>query len=118
MALANVALAGEAVNVPIGPACFDRVTVSLDNSYPQATGGYAASTLIKSALGQSSSRTIVGILQASAAGGYRLYWNRTTGKITVWYQDCDAVADGPLVEVSNGANLAAITGVELLVISK
>lgn len=87
-----------------------RIKFDLDADYQ--TGGYASfvATTVKTVLG--SKITVLGIEQASPAGGYKLWWDRANDKLMVWQYPTNI---GPSTEVPLHTNLAGITAVEVLV---
>lgn len=89
-----------------GQAGYEAVVKSFDfdSSYP--TGG---ESLTASDLGLGS---VVFVL-AEPKAGYVFAYDYTNQKLLAYRGDNDAGADGPLVEVANGVNLSAVTGVRI-----
>ena len=113
MSITNVALVG---NQGLGHTAkvhfLNLFDLDLDNSYP--SGGYSAfAATVKGVIG--TDKTIIAILQASAAGGYRLVYNRTTDKLMAYW--C-AGAGAPMEEVTGSTTLVALTNCEFLVWAK
>lgn len=74
--------------------------VAMDNSYP--TGGEAVTT------GQFGLEVFDFVLGAPS-GGYVPEFDHANKKLKVFYGDNNNVADGPLIEVPNTTDLAAVT---------
>ena len=106
MALTGVALAGtQGMHSSARAEFVDNVTVTLDASYPAATGGYPTfGTTLAGVIG--NGKTIMFVIPTSACGGYRPVYNRATNKLQI-YQG--AAGLGPDTEVPNGTDLHLIT---------
>jgi hypothetical protein len=48
-------------------------------------------------------------LAAYPSQGYVFVWDQANSKLLVYYSDNNAIADGPLIQVPNGADLTVIT---------
>lgn len=83
--------------------------VDLDDSYPQATGGYALGTALD-ALGHLAGHDVLHV-QIQQTATYTFRWNQSTKKFTV-----HATADG--AEAANAADLQAVTGLQAVVFSQ
>jgi hypothetical protein len=112
MAISNVALQDEIGRGPGQPTFKDVVTLDLDGAYP--AGGYATfNASVAPTIG--AAKTILAVVQNWTTGG-------AAQAVLAQY---DRVADklvmiSPLTGVEHlpGANLAAVVGLELTIISK
>jgi hypothetical protein len=112
MAITNGATAGQqGMGSTVRQTNQARVSFDLDASYP--TGGYTSfvATTIAGILG-SKATSVISITQVSPAGGYLLFWDRANDTLLV-YQYPTAI--GPATQCPNATNLAAVTGVEMIV---
>jgi hypothetical protein len=86
---------------------FNRVTrsrVTLDSSYP--TGGY---TITPNQLGLGAIDFVI----ANDRLGYSFDWDYTNNKLLVYRGDNANASPAPGVQVSNGADLSAVTAVRV-----
>lgn len=84
-------------------------SVAFDNSYPTGGESIAAS---KFGLGK------IEFLIAQSTGGYIFAWDNANSKLLAYYGDNNNAADGPLIEVPNATDLAALTAVPVLVFGR
>lgn len=92
----------------------DLISFAGDGAYP--TGGTAAfQAAVRAALGVGSVEIVACLPQD--CGGYSPCYDKANDKLKVYYNDYDAVADGPDIQVPNTTNLSAVT-FRLLVLSK
>ena len=83
--------------------------LAFDDSYP--TGG---ESLTAAMLGLSS----IDFVDIPPSGGQVFQYDYTNSKVLVYRSDSDGVADGPLVERANAADLSALTAVHFEVVGK
>jgi hypothetical protein len=55
--------------------------------------------------------SVIDKMHVEPKNGYIFEFVRSTKKLKVYYADYDVVADGPLIEVPENTDLAALTGV-------
>ena len=89
-----------------------RVQIDLDDSYP--TGGYTDFTAtIQAITGIGTRFTIVGVVQQSPCGGYKVWWDRANDTLMVYRYPTSI---GPATQVPNGTGLeTAGANLELLI---
>jgi hypothetical protein len=80
-------------------------TYDFSNSYP--TGGEVFD------LSNYFSKGVIAV-DIFSKGGYVFEYDKANKKVIAYHCNYDAVADGPLVEVANGTNLSAVTGVSFI----
>lgn len=83
--------------------------IDLDDSYPQATGGYDLAAAID-AIGIMPDHGVLHV-QIQQTATYTFRWNQSTKKFTV-----HATADG--AEAANGADLQAVVGLQAAIFSQ
>jgi len=97
-----------------GPFHVDLLSFAADGAYP--TGGTAAfQAAVRTALAKGAVELVAVVPQD--CGGYTVCYDKANDKLKVYYNDYDAVADGPDIQVPNATNLAAVTFV-VMAISK
>lgn len=105
MAIGTITSVANAGYVPSQPLCVDLLSFAGDASYP--TGGTASfQTSVRNKLGKTV--TVLAVL-GQDCGGYTPYYDKTNDKLIVYYNNNDAVADGPAIEVPNATNLSGVT---------
>ena len=101
------------VNKSVGastPRFEDLLSFPGDGAYP--TGGTADfEGSVRAKLGDN--REVVAVV-GQDCGGYVPVYDKATDKLKVYYANNDGGADGPLIEVPNNTNLAAVTFVVLV----
>jgi hypothetical protein len=80
-----------------------KITITLDNSYPNGgskpTNGWA---ITAANVGLGSGGTIVGLIPLNAViDGYMLEWDQTNGRLHVYQGDNPNAAQAPGVELAN-----------------
>ncbi len=96
---------------PLAPSFIDRLTVTADDSYPAATGGYPIDLST-----ELPGKTVVAVIPVMSSDGYLGWWDAQNGKLKFYYFNYDA-ADGPAIEVVNAADLTDVT-LDLVILSK
>lgn len=81
-------------------------TIAFDSSYP--TGGEA----LDPSANEIMKTVICAPGPAAASGfGYQFQWDQPNQKLLVSYNDYDAMADGPHIQVPNTTDLSSLTAV-------
>lgn len=118
MALSNGTVEIKAGGAPGNPLFAQVIEFDLDNAYPNTEGGYGPFSEFVEALtgGLTKNLTIIAVLPVDCKG-YTPIYDAAADLLQFWYADYDAGADGPLIEVANDADLAAVTNVRVLVLA-
>lgn len=77
-----------------------------DDSYPN-TGGTVGEPLTPATLGLEQIETCQVV---ESPDGYVFSYDRANAVLHAFYSNDDGGADGPLIEVANGANLSSVNG--------
>lgn len=108
MAITNVSSKDRVGFAPGAPVFLDVVELDLDDSYPNPAGYANFSDTIESVIGKG--RTILGVFQVNQPAAWICRYNPATDALHVYTE--------ALAEAANGANLATMADVQLLVVSK
>lgn len=90
-----------------GDVCERTGSIAFDSSYP--TGG---ESLTAADLGLDS----ILFARFEPTSGYLFNYDLGNSKVLAWYSDSDGVADGPLAQVPDTTDLAALTTVNFWVV--
>jgi hypothetical protein len=107
MAVSNITCTETVAAASNQPHRQAQISLDLDDSYP--TGGYPVSL---AGITNANGYAIV-MAEAQPSGAYRFWWDAVNSKLMAFVVSSDSAS-----EVSNGTNLAAITGLKLNCILK